>query len=111
MFVVMNKNKWESLPADIQEIFTEVSRQWVSRHGQAWDEADQEGWDFIKGLHHEVIELSEEQKEAWKKAVEPIVEEYIAAAAEKGLPGKTFIEDIRKMLEQPQEKPGGKGTD
>jgi TRAP-type C4-dicarboxylate transport system substrate-binding protein len=111
MFVVMNKNKWESLPADIQEIFTEVSRQWVSRHGQAWDEADREGWDFIQGLHHEVIELSEEQKEAWKKAVEPIVEEYIAAAAEKGLPGKTFIEDIRKMLEQPQEKPGGKGTD
>jgi TRAP-type C4-dicarboxylate transport system substrate-binding protein len=100
MFVVMNKNKWESLPADIQEIFTKVSRQWVDRHGQAWDQADQEGWSFLSQLNREVIELTAEQQDAWKKAVEPIIQDYIAAASEKGLPGKEFIEDIRRMLQQ-----------
>ncbi len=102
MFVVMNKNKWESLPADIQKIITEVSQQWVIRHGQAWDQADQEGWEFVKGLNRQVFELSDDQKEVWKKAVEPILSEYIATAGEKGLPGKELIEDIRRMIEQPQ---------
>ncbi|HOQ04928.1 MAG TPA: TRAP transporter substrate-binding protein [Anaerohalosphaeraceae bacterium] len=104
MFVVMNKNKWESLPADIQAIITDVSKQWVERHGQAWDQADEDGWAFIRQLNREIIELTPEQQEAWKKAVEPIIQEYIAAASEKGLPGKELIEDIRRMIEQAQSK-------
>ncbi|MEJ5260609.1 MAG: TRAP transporter substrate-binding protein [Anaerohalosphaeraceae bacterium] len=104
MFVVMNKNKWESLPEDIQKIFTEVSRRWIERHGQAWDKADEDGWAYVRQLNREIIELSPEQQEAWKKAVEPIIQEYIAAAGEKGLPGKELIEDIRKLIDQAQTK-------
>lgn len=100
MFVVMNKNKWESLPADIQEIFSEVCREWVGRHGQAWDQADEDGWAFVRQLNREIVDLTEEQKEAWKKAVEPIIQEYIAASSEKGLAGKELIEDIRRLIEQ-----------
>ena len=60
MFVVMNNKKWESLPADIQQIFNEVNKEWIVKHGQAWDQADQEGRDFIKSLTppREIISLS-----------------------------------------------------
>ncbi len=104
MFVVMNKNKWESLPADIQKIFTDVSSRWVERHGQAWDKADEDGWAYIRQLNRDIIDLTPEQQEDWKKAVESIIQEYITAASKKGLPGKELTEDIRKMIEQAPSK-------
>ena len=66
MFVVMNKQKWEKLPADIQKVFTEVSREWVSKSGEAWDKADADGREFVKGLKREVITLSAEEQQRWK---------------------------------------------
>ena len=35
MFVVMNKAAWNNLSPDSQKVFTEVSNEWVTRHGQA----------------------------------------------------------------------------
>ena len=47
MFVVMNKAKWDKLDADLQKVLTDVSAEWVDKHGQAWDQADEEGRAFI----------------------------------------------------------------
>ena len=60
MFVVMNKDKWDKLPADVQKAFTEVSQEWVAKHGQAWDQADADGREFVKGLKREMIALPAE---------------------------------------------------
>ena len=100
MFVVMNKEKWAALPGDIQKVFTDVSAEWVDKHGQAWDQADQEGWAFVKELNRNVIKLTDEQNQRWKKAVRPVIDEYIKTAGEKGLPGEAFVEDIRAMIDQ-----------
>ena len=43
MFVTMNKDKWNALDPELQEIITAVSEEWVDKHGAAWDEADNEG--------------------------------------------------------------------
>ncbi len=98
MFVTMNKAKWASLPADIQEIISAVSEEWVDRHGAAWDQADEEGLAYIKELDREIIPLSEEEQLRWTEAVRPILDEYAAGAAEKDLPGAEFLSDIKKMI-------------
>lgn len=100
MFVVMNTKKWESLPADIQNIFTEVSKEWIVKHGQAWDQADQEGREFIKSLTppREIIALSAEEQAKWKKAVEPVLNDYAAAAKAKSLPGDEFLKDLQDSV-------------
>ncbi len=98
MFVVMNKGKWDALPADLQQIVTEVSAEWVDKHGQAWDQADEEGWAFVEELGHPVIELSADQQQLWKQAVRPIIDEFIATAEEKNLPGRQLINDIETMI-------------
>jgi len=100
MFVAMNKQKWDSLPADIQKVFTEVSKEWVDKHGQAWDQADKDGYAFIKELNHPVISLSAEEQQKWKQAAAPVLEKYIAKAKEKNLPGQEFIADIQKMISE-----------
>lgn len=95
MFVVMNKAKWEKLPGDLQKILTDVSREWVTKHGAAWDEADREGKAFVTELKREFIELPADEKQRWQAAVAPIIDEYISKAKEKGLPGDALINDLR----------------
>ena len=34
MFVVMNKQKWNALPADVQAIMDQVSHEWIEKQGQ-----------------------------------------------------------------------------
>lgn len=98
MFVTMNKNKWDSLPPDIQKVFTEVSQEWVDKHGEAWDEADEEGRAFVTSLGHEIIPLADDQKGLWREAVRPILDEYVAACAGKGLPGDKFLQDVQELI-------------
>ena len=100
MFVVMNKDSWNKLSADQQAIVTEVSAEWVDKHGQAWDQADAEGMAFIKELNRQVIALSDQEKLQWKAAVQPILDDYVAAAEEKGLPGKAFLEQLQTFIKE-----------
>ncbi|HML74080.1 MAG TPA: TRAP transporter substrate-binding protein [Anaerohalosphaeraceae bacterium] len=102
MFVVMNKQKWEQLPADIQQVFTDVSKEWVAKHGQAWDEADKEGWEFIKGLNKQVLTLDDAEKQKWVDAVKPVLDNYVTEAQGKNLPGKEFLDDIQTRLKSAQ---------
>ena len=100
MFVVMNKNAWDRLSPELQQVFTQVSNEWVDKHGQAWDQADEEGMAFINELKHEGIKLSEEEKQQRKDAVKPILDEYITKTAEQGLPGKEFLADVKSLIEK-----------
>jgi TRAP-type C4-dicarboxylate transport system substrate-binding protein len=98
MFVVMNKDKWNSLPADIRKILDQVSDEWVDKHGEAWNESDREGEEFVRQLGHETIPLSDEEIARWKEAVAPILNNYVKASTEKGLPGEAFLKDLQDMI-------------
>lgn len=91
MFVVMNKNKWNSLPPDIQKIFEEVSKEWIVKQGKVWDEIDKEGYDFQKKMGNEIIALSKEEDARWVKAVKPLLEEYVKEAKAKGVDGEAAL--------------------
>ncbi len=99
MFVAMNKDKWASLPPDIQKVFEEVSAEWIPKHAEGWDAADNEGREFTLSLGNEIIPLSDAESDRWAKAVSPVVDEYAEAAKGKGLPGSEYVEFIRKRIE------------
>ena len=98
MFVVMNKDKWDKLPADVQKVFTEVSQEWVAKHGEAWDQADEDGREFVKELKREIIRLPSEEQQRWKDAVKPILDDYVKAAKEKDLPGDAMLADLQAVI-------------
>jgi len=98
MFVVMNKKAWDDLGADLQKVFTDVSAEWVAKHGQAWDQADQEGADFVKELQREVITLDAVEQQRWQAAVQPILDDYVTATGEKNLPGAEFLAALQKLI-------------
>jgi len=98
MFAVMNKDKWDSLPEDLQKIVTEVSEEWIVKQGEAWDEADAAGDAFVKELGKEFVSLSDAEESALIKAIQPVYAEYVKAAEEKGLPGEAFLKDLQEIL-------------
>ncbi|PIE32808.1 C4-dicarboxylate ABC transporter substrate-binding protein [candidate division KSB3 bacterium] len=100
MFVVMNKKKYEALPEDIQQIFDEVGAEWVEKYGQVWDDADQEGRQFVEELGRNIHGLSAEEEAKWEKAIHPVIEEYQKKVEKKGLPGVQAVKLIQELLAQ-----------
>lgn len=100
-FVVMNKERWNSLPPDIQKIIEQVNEEWIEKTGKSWDEIDTSGMQFTKKLGNQVIQLSKEEDERWVKAVKPVFDDYVKAMKEKGLPGeealKFCLEELKKL--------------
>jgi TRAP-type C4-dicarboxylate transport system substrate-binding protein len=99
MFVVMNKEKYESLPPDIQKVFDEVGEEWVDVHGQIWDDADYAGREFVTELGRTIHALSPEEEAKWVQAVQPIIDDYVKTMEEKGLPGQQAVDTIKALLQ------------
>jgi TRAP-type C4-dicarboxylate transport system substrate-binding protein len=97
-FVVMNKDKWNALPADVKKTITEINKEWRVKHGKAWDASDAEGVKFLKAKKRTLIDLSPEEGKRWQKAVQPVFEGYVKAMAAKKLPGKEALALARKTL-------------
>jgi len=100
MFVVMNRDKWNALPQDIQNIIDEVSGEWVAVHGEVWDSSDNDGREYTLSLGNEIVSLSTEENERWAAAVRPIIDEYVNLKEEKGLPGGKAVAEIEALLKK-----------
>ena len=98
MFVAMNADTWNALPPDIQQIFLDVSDEYVDRHGQAWNDADDAGWAFVRELGRTVTTLSPEEEDRWRAAVAPVKAAYVARCAAKGLPGAEVLADAESLI-------------
>lgn len=98
MYVIMNLDKWNSLPKDVQKVFEKVSEEWISKHAEGWDTADQDGRQFTLDKGNEIIPLSEEESARWVEAVRPVIDEYAQSLEDKGLPGKEYVEFIQKRI-------------
>ena len=101
-FVVMNKDKWNSLPADIQKIIEQINQEWAVKHGEAWDTSDVQGIVFFLNQGSEIIGLDGKEGERWKKAVEPIIADYIADMDKKGFNGSEIVDFTIETLKSLQ---------
>jgi TRAP-type C4-dicarboxylate transport system substrate-binding protein len=102
MFVVMNLDKWNALPASVQKVFTQVSEEWIEKHGKVWDYYDKVGLDYFLslGAGRELIELPEEEMSRWvETAVDPLIEQYIEEKTAKGLPAAEYQEYLLQRVE------------
>ena len=102
MFVVMNRNKWNSLPVDIQKIIQSVNREWVDVHGVAWDALDDQGRDFALQHKNHIFNLTDKEADRWKKAVEPVMYSFIDKTKKKNLPGKEYVDRLVKLISEHQ---------
>ena len=99
MFVVINKAKWDSLPSNIQKVFTEVSQEWIDKHAKAWTYSDKAGVDFFLTFDgRELIQLPSDEMARWVEAAQPLIEQYVTEKTAKGLPAADYEEYIVKRV-------------
>jgi TRAP-type C4-dicarboxylate transport system substrate-binding protein len=93
--VVMNMDKWNSLPKDVQKVMEELGPQQAAWTGVYMDNHVLESMAWSKKTHNvEVIELSPAEKAKWDKLLEPITGKWIADSKAKGFPSSAIVEDI-----------------
>jgi TRAP-type C4-dicarboxylate transport system substrate-binding protein len=99
-FVVMNKEKWNAIPADLQKTIEKVNQEWIDRTGKVWDDIDKSGKEFSLKLGNKIIPLSKEENQKWSKAATPVLDEYVKAMKEKGLPGDEALKFCLDFLKK-----------
>ena len=98
---VINKAKWNSLPPDIQRIFTEVSEAWVEHTGKVWNNGELETIEFFKARKEDrFILIPEEEGARWDKALVTIFDAYKNDMAGKNLPGKEALKYRQELIEK-----------
>ncbi len=91
-FVVMNKDKWNALPPDVQKTIEEINAEWSVKHGEAWDSSDMEGVKYFLEQGNEMIGLDKKEAQRWKEAVAPMIEAYTKELDGKGFNGKEIVD-------------------
>jgi hypothetical protein len=101
MYVVINQDVWDSLPADIQQIFTDVSQEWIEKHGMVWDYYDKVAIDYFLELggNRQIIELSTGEMANWVDAVSSVVDSYIQELNDQGLSGDECEQYLLERVE------------
>ena len=96
--VLMNINKWNSLPEMLQEAFAERDRKYSVIAGEAWDQADKHAMNYALELGAEFIEMSPEEEDRWRAAMRPVIDDYTATLESEGLPGREIVDYIEATI-------------
>jgi TRAP-type C4-dicarboxylate transport system substrate-binding protein len=100
-FVVMNKDKWNALPADIKEIINGINKEWEVRHADAWDTSDLIGIQFFLSQGGTIYGLDEKESARWAEAVSPVMDDYIADMKKKGFSNaEEYVNFVRESLKK-----------
>jgi TRAP-type transport system periplasmic protein len=76
--IVMNKQKWESLPPDLQKIIDELSGEALSELIAKGFDQDQAGIDNFKKLGKEVYTLAPEEQQKWEASAKQIWDRWVS---------------------------------
>lgn len=103
--VVMNQEKWDSLPEDVQDVIDEISREMSVQGGQHFDEHVEESLEWsIENEGLEVLELTEEEREKWLEISTEARQDKIDAALEKGFPAEEYVDRMNELIEKYSEE-------
>jgi TRAP-type transport system periplasmic protein len=83
-YVLMNKQKWDSLPPDVQKVIDEYSREFTEQWAVAWNNIDIGGRDFFIAQGGQIVPISDTESARWIKAAEPVIEDYKKDLISKG---------------------------
>jgi TRAP-type C4-dicarboxylate transport system substrate-binding protein len=98
--VVMNMDKWNSLPKDVQAVFDELGPQQAAWTGVYMDNHVEESIAWSKKNYNiEITVLPKEEMAKWDDKLKPLVDKWIANAEAKGLPAKAIVSDIKDFAQ------------
>jgi TRAP-type C4-dicarboxylate transport system substrate-binding protein len=101
-FIVMNREKYQGLPADVRRAVDELSgEKWSAKFGPLWDKWDAPVRQGASGPGHEIIVPGAATMAAWREGLQPVTERYLADLAAHGFPNaRAAYEKLARALRQ-----------
>jgi TRAP-type C4-dicarboxylate transport system substrate-binding protein len=99
--LAMNKAKYEGLPADLKRIIDANSGQAAaSMAGKVWDDQATAVSELVKGRGNTLITLTEDEAARWRKTTDPVVENWLKSAKDRGLDGQKLLDAARAAIKK-----------
>ena len=99
--VVMNKEKWDSLPADVKKVIDDMRKEWALWTGNYVDNHVTESIKWSKEKYNlQIFEFPPAEKAEIPKLIKPLIDEYVKRVTAAGLPGAQIIKDVYALKEK-----------
>jgi TRAP-type C4-dicarboxylate transport system substrate-binding protein len=99
--VVMNMDRWNSLPKDVQKVMDDMIAEQAVWTGEYMDNHVNESIDWSRKTYQvEFIELNAGEKAKWDAKLTTITEKWIQDTSQKGFPAKAIVEDISALIKK-----------
>lgn len=95
--MAVNKEIWEGLPKELQNLMAEVIRPLLVEDLKQQIELEQSAYEAAKKIGVNVYTISPAEEARWKKAVADVDDKYVAALAAKGYPAKQAQEIMQRI--------------
>lgn len=100
-FIVMNKEKYESLPADVRAAIDSISGDvWVAKFGPYWDKWDKPVRDGANAPGHEVVVPDAARMGRWREALKPVTDQYLDELTKKFPGARAAYDKLGATLRQ-----------
>jgi TRAP-type C4-dicarboxylate transport system substrate-binding protein len=98
--VTMNKESWNSLSSKDKEIIDGLLDKYRKLAGDSFDKAGEMGKKLAKEKGVIINNLSEEEKEKFKSALDNVNKQWVKDMEKKGLPGQKIFEEALRLSEK-----------
>lgn len=97
--LAMNKARWDSLPEEIRAAFRSASApEWLGDLGDEWRVNDNEGLAVAVAAGNQHITLDPAQTEAFRAALAPVVDRWVAEAEASGIDARALVGKARDLI-------------
>jgi len=98
----MNQQRWDDLPADLQEVFLTVNEQFFEDVAAGlWDTQNECAVEWaVEETGQEIITLSEEEMAIWIERVTPIQEDFASRMDQLGFDGNSILETVKRLADR-----------
>ncbi len=98
--VVMNMDKWNSLPEDVQKVMDGMAIEQAWWTGNYMDKRVVKSIEWSKKNYNiEIIKLTKKELARWNKLLKPLPDKWSEQAKAKGLSARTILKDIKVAKE------------
>lgn len=99
---VMDRKRWEKLPADVQKVIDELAAEMPAWTGQYHDNENVGAAMKWAAKEHkvQVVTLAADERAKWDAKLKPMEEQWVAEMSAKGLPAARYLARLRQLRDQ-----------
>jgi TRAP-type C4-dicarboxylate transport system substrate-binding protein len=102
--ISMNEDTWESLPPDLQDVVNKDSGEdFAIEVGKVWRASEDGGIGVALSDGNELITLTDDEMQAFRTSMKPVVQRWIDEVTSKGIDGQGLVDAAKEAIAKHQQ--------